>query len=199
MVKSAWRVWAVGSLVVLGLGCGDDPVPMTGRAAWREGCPATMTGANCTSNSHLVSGSNGSPTVDVLCNIVPITGGYSVTFRIAAIEAGQNFSESLEGLFATGLLPSVGAELRPGDDGGFVQIRGSGWSIPPSNGTIGVTGACHVFIDRVTGQNFNGRVKCDGLMDDLSPPRARYVAGSPPSTQTVEFGEFSFTNCTATP
>ena len=29
MVKSAWRVWAVGSLVVLGLGCGDDPVPMT--------------------------------------------------------------------------------------------------------------------------------------------------------------------------
>jgi hypothetical protein len=198
VVKSAWQVWAVGSLVVLGFGCGSDPVPMTGRAAWREGCLAAG-GVNCTPNSHIVSGSNGSPTVDVLCNIVPITGGYSVTFRIAAIEAGQNFSESQEGLFATGLLPSIGAELRTGDDGGFVQVRGSGWSIPPSNGTIGITGACHVFVDRVTGQNFNGRVKCDGLMDDLSPPRQRYIAGTPPSTQTVDYGEFSFTNCTATP
>lgn len=194
-----WRAVAIGSLVVLGVGCGDDPLPMTGQAFWREGCPATMTGANCNTNSHPVRGSNGSPTVDVLCNVVPVTGGTSITFRIAGIEAGQNFSESQEGLFATGLLTAVGQELRPGEDGGFVQIRGAGWSIPPANGTIGVTGVCHVFIDRLNGQNFNGRIKCDDVRDDLSPPRSRYVAGLIPQTQSNEFAEFSFTNCTATP
>lgn len=193
----AWRGMAVGSLVVLGLGCGDDPVPMTGRAFWREGCTAASA-SSCTANSHSVSGSNGSPTVDVLCNVVAVTGGTSITFRIGAIEPGQNFSESQEGLFATGLLNTVGSELRPGDDGGFVQIRGAGWSVPPSNGTIGVTGVCHVFIDRINGQNFNGRIKCDDVRDDLSPPRQRYVAGLIPSTSSNEFAEFSFTNCTAT-
>jgi hypothetical protein len=195
----AWRAWAVGSLVVLGAGCGDDPVPMTGAAYWRDSCPSTMSGANCTASRHSVRGSNGSPTVDVLCNVVPVTGGTAITFRIAAIEAGQNFSESLEGLFATGLLPSVGSELRTGDDGGFVQIRGAGWSIPPANGTIGVTGVCHVFIDRLNGQNFNGRIKCSDVRDDLSPPRQRTVDGYAPQTVSDEFGEFSFTNCTATP
>ena len=195
----AWRRVAVGSLVVLGVGCGDDPVPMTGQAFWREGCPASMAGANCNNNSHSVRGSNGSPTVDVLCNVVPVAGGTSVTFRIAAIEAGQNFAESQEGLFATGVLNAVGSELRPGDDGGFVQIRGAGWSIPAGNGTIGVTGACHVFVDRINGQNFNGRIKCDNVRDDLDPPRQRYVAGLVPQTQSNDFAEFSFTNCTATP
>lgn len=195
----SWRGLAVGSLVVLGLGCGDDPVPMTGQAFWRDGCPATMTGANCTTNRHSVRGSNGSPTVDVLCNVVPVAGGTAITFRVAAIEPGQNFSESLEGLFATGLLPSVGAELRPGDDGGFVQIRGSGWSIPAGNGTIGVTGACHVFIDRLNGQSFNGRIKCNNVQDDLSPPRSRFVDGYQPQTVSDEFAEFNFTNCTAIP
>lgn len=193
----AWRGMAVGSLVVLGLGCGDDPVPMTGRAFWREGCAPTSA-SPCQPNSHSVSGSNGSPTVDLSCNVAPVNGGTGITFRIAAVEAGQNFSESQEGLFATGLLNTVGSELRPGDDGGFVQIRGAGWSVPPSNGTIGVTGVCHVFIDRINGQSFNGRIKCDDVRDDLSPPRQRYVAGLIPSTSSNEFAEFSFTNCTAT-
>lgn len=195
----AWRWLAVGSLVVLGVGCGDDPVPMTGRAFWRQGCLASMAGANCNTTSHAVSGSNGSPTVDVLCSVYPTTGGTAITFRIAAIEAGQNFSESQEGLFATGLLNTVGSELRVGDDGGFVQIRGSGWSIPPSNGTLGVTGVCHVFIDRINGQSFNGRIKCDNVRDDISPPRLHYVAGLIPQTTSNEFAEFSFTNCTASP
>ena len=194
-----WRGLAIGSMVVLGLGCADDPVPITGQAFWREGCPANMAGANCNTNSHAVRGSNASPTVDVICSVVPVTGGTSITFRIAAVESGQNFSESQEGLFATGVLNAVGGELRAGDDGGFVQIRGAGWSIPPSNGTIGVTGVCHVFIDRLNGQNFNGRIKCDDVRDDLSPPRQRYVAGLEPQTQSNEFGEFSFTNCATTP
>lgn len=195
----AWRAWAVGSLVVLGVGCGDDPVPMTGQAFWREGCPASATGVNCNTNSHAVRGSNGSPTVDVHCSLVSVAGGTSVTFRIAAIEPGQNFSESQEGLFATGFLDRVGAELRTGEGGGFVQIRGAGWSVPPSSGTIGVTGACHVFIDRINGQSFNGRMRCDDVRDDLSPPRSRYVAGLVPQTESSEFAEFSFTNCSATP
>ena len=187
----AWRGMAVGSLVVLGLGCGDDPLPMTGRAFWREGCSPTSA-SPCTANSHSVSGSNGSPTVDLSCNVAPGAGGTSITFRIAAIEPGQNFSESQEGLFVSGLLDAVGSELRPGDDGS-VQIRGSGWAV--GRASIGVVGSCHVFIDRLNGQSFNGRIKCDDTRDDLNPPRTRYLAGLSPSTSSNEFGEFSFSNC----
>ena len=80
-----------------------------------------------------------------------------------------------------------------------MQIRGSGWSIPAGNGTIGVTGACHVFIDRLNGQSFNGRIKCNNVQDDLSPPRSRFVDGYQPQTVSDEFAEFNFTNCTAIP
>jgi len=37
------------------------------------------------------------------------------------------------------------------------------------------------------------------VRDDLSPPRLRFMAGPVPSTASDEFGEFSFTNCTARP
>ena len=173
-------------------------LPITGQAFWREGCHFTMKGPQCSNTSHLMRGSARSPELDVTCSVFPTTGGTSITFRFAAIEPGQNFSESQEGLFATGILGAVGSELRPGDDGGFMQIRGAGWSIPPSNGTNGVTGVCHVFIDRLSGQGFSGRVKCDGVRDDLSPPRQRYVAGLEPQTQSTEFGESSLTNCANT-
>lgn len=186
---------AVGSLLVLGLGCADDPLPMTGSASWRVRCPASMTGANCNVTSHSVRGSAGSPTVDLSCNVVPTTGGYSVTFRIAAIEPGQNFSESQEGLFATGFIERAGTEMRADANGGFVQIRGAGWSVTPERGTIGVTGACHVFIDALNGQNFRGRMACSNVQDDLSPPRSREVIGLIPQTTTNEFAEFTFSNC----
>ena len=193
MLKQAWRGLAIGSLVVLGLGCGDDPVPMTGRAFWREGCTAASA-SSCTANSHSVSGSNGSPTVIVSCNVAPGAGGTRVSFQIAAIERGQNFEESQEALFATGLLTGAGAELRSADDeNGFVQVRGSGWAV--RNASIGVVGNCHVFIERINGQSFNGKIKCDGITDDLTPPRTRYLAGLAPQTADNEFGEFSFTNC----
>ncbi len=186
---------AVGSLLMLGLGCADDPLPMTGSAVWRVRCPATSSGANCNVTSHSVRGSAGSPTVDLSCNVVAATGGTSITFRIAAIGPGQNFSESQEGLFATGLLERPGAELREGENGGFVQIRGAGWAVTPTNGTIGVTGVCHVFIDALNGQSFRGRIACANVQDDLSPPRSREVIGNPPSTTGSDFGEFTFSNC----
>lgn len=189
----AWRGLAIGSLVVLGLGCGSDPVPMTGRAFWREGCTPTSA-SPCQPNSHSVSGSNGSPTVVISCNVAPGTGGTRVSFQIAAIERGQNFEESQEALFATGLLPTGMTELRSSDDeNGFVQIRGSGWAV--RNASIGVVGQCRVLIDRINGQSFNGKIKCDGITDDLTPPRTRYLVGLAPSTATNEYGEFSFTNC----
>ncbi len=170
-------------------------VPATGSAAWRVRCPASSSGANCNVTSHSVRGSAGSPTVDVVCNVAPTTGGTRITFRIAAIEPGQNFSESQEGLFATGVLERAGAELRSGGEGGFVQVRGAGWGVKPADGTIGVTGVCHVFIDAVDGQNFRGRMRCEGLQDNLSPPRSREVIGLIPQTTTNEYAEFSFANC----
>lgn len=191
----AWRGLLVGSLVVMGLGCGDDPLPMTGSAYWREGCPASTTGTNCNANSHSVRGSAGSPTVDITCSVAPTTGGNIVTFRIAAVGAGQGFAESNEGIFATGFLSAPGTELRAGDDGGYVQLRGAGWGVRPEAGTIGPAGACHVFVDRLNGQNFNGRLKCDNVLDDLSPPRMRYVVGLVPQTMTNDYAEFTFSNC----
>ena len=189
------RGLAVGGLVLLGVGCAEDPLPMTGSASWRVRCPASMTGANCNVTSHTVRGSAGAPTVDLSCNVVPTTGGTSITFRIAAIASGQNFSESQEGLFATGVLDRVGAELRSGENGGFVQIRGPGWGVTAENGTIGVTGVCHVFIDALNGQSFRGRIACANVQDDLSPPRSREVIGLIPQTTTNEYAEFTFSNC----
>lgn len=195
MVKSAWRVWAVGSLVVLGLGCGDDPVPMTGRAIWRDGC-ATTSAIPCMANRHSPSGSNGSPTVVLSCNVAPGAGGTQISFRIAAVEPGQNFEESQEALFASGLLPNVGAELRSGDDGGFVQLRGSGWAV--RSASIGVVGQCHVVIAHLNGQSFDGNIRCEGLSDDLTPPRTRFVDGVAGTTGPMldgSVGEFTFSNC----
>jgi len=189
------RGLAVSGLVLLGAGCAEEPLPMTGSAVWRVRCPSSATGANCNVSNHTVRGSAGSPTVDLSCNVAPTTGGTSITFRIAGIASGQNFSESQEGLFATGFLDRVGSELRSGENGGFVQIRGAGWGVTAENGTIGVTGVCHVFIDALNGQNFRGRIACANVQDDLSPPRSREVIGNPPATTTAEYAEFTFSNC----
>ena len=189
----AWRNGAMGLFVVLGAACGSDPLPMTGQAFWQEGCPSSTMGLNCNTGSHFVRGTAGSASVDVECNVVPVTGGTSILFRVATIGNGQNFAESTEGLYVTGVLPAPGQELS--SDGGYVQVQGAGWHITPEPGTSGVTGACHVFIDRLSGQNFSGRLKCTNVVDDLSPPHTRYLSGQVPQTQSNDYAEFTFSNC----
>ncbi len=170
--------------------CGEDPKPLTGQAAWTDACPMS----SCPPVPHNIAGAQGSPTVDVACSIRQVSGGYDVEFRIAAISmAGQNFADSNEGLYVTGLLPAVGQELRPQGSVGYVTIKGLGWTVP--NATIGPsTGKCHVFIDAIAAGGFRGRIACADLRDDRSPPTTRLVRGGA-SAMNPDFGEFVFTNC----
>jgi hypothetical protein len=145
--------------------------------------------------THAPRGSQGSPVVDVDCSLTPSSGGYEVFFRIATLQPGQeNFDDSQEGLLAVGFLPAVGQELRMGALGGYVQIRGLGWSI--ARAPIGPsmdTGRCHVFIDRLASGGFTGRIACNAVNDDSTPARARNIRGA--TGASPDYGEFVFTNC----
>lgn len=179
-------------LSVVALGCSDPAVPLSGQAVWADDCPMNA----CPSAPHAVRGSQGSPRVDVDCSISPAVGGSNIFFRIAALAPTQeNFDDSSEGLLVRGFVPGAGMELRAGvDTPGYVNVRGGGWY--SNSNTIGpaTTSTCHVFIDRFTGGGFAGRISCNGMRDDATPPHERRVHGSV-GTRTPEFGEFVFNNC----
>lgn len=181
-----------GLLIAAALGCGEDPKPLTGQAAWATGCPMNA----CNSAAASLRGAQGSPTTDVECSLTAVSGGYSVFFRIASLStAGQSFEESLEGLFVRGFLTAPAQELRSASamDLGFVRARGSGgaWQ---ATGAVGPSSPCHVFIDRLAAGGFIGRIKCDGLRDDATPPNTRFIRGTA-NAASQEYGEFVFTNC----
>lgn len=181
----------VGVFAFVVLGCGEDPKPLTGQASWTDGCLMNA----CPSQAHSVRGAQGSPTVDVECALAPSSGGYMVFFRIAALAiAGQSFDESREGLFVRGFLPAVGQELRSASmaDIGTVRVRGNGWQVP--HATIGPSNTCHVFVDRLSNGGFTGRINCEGMRDDATPPNMRFIRGGAGAAMP-EFGEFVFTNC----
>lgn len=175
-------------------GCSDPPPALTGQAVWRDGCPSSMSGANCIENTHVVRGTQGSSTVDMYCSVSPAgPGAYNIVFRAAAVQPGQNFAESDEGVFAVGTLPAGAQELA--SEEGSIQFRGLGYSVTSANGSIGPSGRCHVFIDRVSGQSIQGRFTCTDVQDDEVPPRNRYVRGIVPLTANNDFAEFRFDNC----
>lgn len=181
-------------IALTALGCADEPKPLTGQAAWTDGCPMNA----CSSAAHYVRGAQGSPTVDVECALAPSSGGYSVFFRIATLaQAGQSFDESREALYVRGFLPAVGQELQSASmmDIGYVRVRGNGWQV--SNAPVGVTNPCHVFIDRLANGGFIGRLSCEGMRDDATPPNTRFVRGGS-NAMDANFGEFVFTNCATT-
>jgi hypothetical protein len=184
----------VGLFTVVALGCGEDPKPLTGQAAWSDGCPMNA----CNSAAHSLRGAQGSPTVDVECTLRPVMGGYSVFFRIAALSmAGQSFDESREGLFVRGFLPAVGQELRSAsmDDIGNVRLRGSGWEVRVA--AVGPSNPCHVTVNALSNGGFAGTINCEGMRDDASPPNTRFVRGGS-SAMNPMLGEFIFTNCATT-
>lgn len=181
----------VAVFAVCAVGCGDDPVPLTGQASWGDTCPPAQP---CGSPGvHAPRGAAGSPTVDVDCSISGASGGYNVFFRIATIAAGGNFDDSSEGLLARGFLPAVGQELRSGTDtSAIASIRGLGWSV--SSAPLGPSGQCHVFIDRIASGGFSGRIACPMVNDDNTPPRVRIIRGGV-GASNPDYGEFVFTNC----
>ena len=182
-----------GVIALVAAGCGDDPAPLTGQASWADSCPP---GANCLPRTHSVRGSLGSPTVDVDCQLAQVTGGYSVFFRIGAVSMGGTIDDSQEGLLATGFLPGIGQELRTAPNmNGYVSVKGLGWSVAMA--TVGPTGQCHVFIDRIASGGYVGRISCPAVMDDQTPPTTRIIRAGVSSAvpPTPEFGEFVFTNC----
>ncbi|MFO0602489.1 MAG: hypothetical protein U0324_04905 [Polyangiales bacterium] len=182
----------LGLFAAAAFGCADDPKPLTGQASWTDGCPMNA----CVSGAHSVRGAQGSPTVDVECALAPASGGYTVFFRIAALAiAGQSFDESREGLYALGFLPGVGRELQVSDGAGYVRVRGNGWEV--RNATLGASGACHVFVDTVANGGFTGRINCEGMRDDATPPNTRFIRGNAGAAM-ANFGEFVFTNCATT-
>lgn len=181
----------LGIAVTMALaGCGDDPQPMRGTVVWSDGCLPSMTGLNCPSAAHSVTGASGSPVVIINCSVQRVDGQIEISFRAAA---GNNFDTSNEGMFAIGRVNAAGQEMTGSTS--YLIMRGNGWTNTRNNGTLGPTNNCHVFVDTISGQNITGRVSCSGLLDDASPPRERFVRGNPPVTTTVDFGEFNFQNC----
>lgn len=191
MKRSVLSILAAATL--LAVGCGDDPLPASGVLYWTVSCPPDMGGANCTSSVHQIRASAGSPTAIMDCSITRNGSGYSVFFRAGSIDvSGGTFDEAREGMLVDGVAPALGQEMS-----GRITLRGQGWTNPAGN--LGGTNPCHVFIDAVSGQNFRGRVKCDLLQDDASPPRRRNVRGQSPNTMNNDYGEFSFENCGGAP
>lgn len=181
-------------LAVIALGCSDPPPPLTGQASWVDACAGTA----CASTPHYVRAQQGSPTAIVSCSLTPSNGGYNVSFTVAAIaNSGQTFDDSNEGLDVVGFLPAVAQELRPQSATipGGVTVKGSGWTVRYA--TIGASGNCHVFIDRLISGGFSGRISCSGLRDDgTMNPVMRTIRGNA-DAQNPDFGEFTFTNCSS--
>jgi len=183
----------VGLFTVVALGCGEDPKPLTGQASWSVGCPMNA----CNSAAYSVRGAQGSPTVDVECGLIPVSGGNSVFFRIASLSMpGQSFDASLEGLYVRGFLPAVGQELRSLSDMdvGNVRTRGSGGAWQVRVAAVGPSNPCHVVINTLSNGGFAGTINCEGMRDDATPPNTRYIRGGS-NAMNPNLGEFIFTNC----
>lgn len=177
---------------VCAVGCGDDPLPLTGQASWGDTCPPAQP---CGSPGvHSPRGAAGSPGVDVDCSISGASGGYNVFFRIATIAPGGNFDDSSEGLSVAGWLPAIGQELRSNGSDAYAAIRGLGWSV--SRATLGATGQCHVVITRIASGGFSGTIACPMVNDDNTPPRVRIIRGGV-AASNPDLGEFVFTNCSS--
>ncbi len=170
---------------VAAVGCGDDPAPLTGEAFWVEGCNATMSGANCTTNTHALRGARGGA-ISTSCSVQPAgSGRYSYSFELVV---GPNIDQSTEGVVVDVTDGAVGS---PGT-GGTLIMAGTGWR---SNTALGPTSPCRVELTRVSGKAMAGRFQCTDLPDDQVPPRQRFVRGARPQTTENEWAEFSFSNC----
>jgi len=181
-------------------GCGPSAVPSvpsdpppTGQAAWTDGCLRNA----CNSAGHYIRRDEDSPTVAVECSLMPWMNGYTVSFSIATVSGWQrDLRYSREALSVRGFLPAVGQEIGPVfEDYGYVRVRGNGWW---ASGPVGVTNLCHVFIDRLADGGFSGRLNCEGMRDDATPPNARFVRGDA-NAMNSNFGEFVFNNCATLP
>ncbi|MBL8601727.1 MAG: hypothetical protein JNK72_07375 [Myxococcales bacterium] len=186
-MKTALKALLTGA-TVLAAGCGDDPVPLTGRVIWTVSCIADGGGANCPATRQRVEPTPG-PRVLMECAVGPGSAGTSVTFRVAALDEGQDgFDLSTQAMFVTGTVNGAGQEMQSGR----MVVRGLGWSFTSQ---LGPTQPCHVTVDTLNGKNITGRVRCEGAVDDQAPPRRRVVAGDVPSTRTGDSGEFTFSAC----
>lgn len=182
-------------LVASAVACGEDPKPLTVRFFWTDGCdadPGRMLGA-CTSQNHLITGSQGARNLAVDCTIRPATDGrgYEVFFQAGSLPAGEtSFENGSEGIsVAAGTVPGTGMEM----DSGRLVLIGNGWQV--TNVNVGSAGPCHVFIDAVSGQSFRGRIACSRARDNLVPYRDRFVKGAAGQTADDAYGEFTFQNC----
>lgn len=187
LIHSSIRL--IGMCVLLGsFGCGKDPEPLAGRVTWSDRCPApdpVMMIQGCTSGTHVVN-------TGADCSIVPVGSTFDVSFRVANLSGGAtSFDQSQEAISVTG---SVTSNLMSEMDPGTMILRGQGWEVAVGNGTVGVGGPCHVFIDSVSGGNFSGRLRCDGVRDTEVPPRMRTLEGNS-QTRSIMYADFSFSNC----
>lgn len=147
---------------------------LRGEARWADSCSGSA--ASCPGAMHNVSGPPGAM-IDVACEYSTAPGGHFVAFRIAALgPMQQNFDESTAGLRVRGFLPTNIPQLLPAPSGGGLSVRGLGWSVLMA--AVGPMTTCHVFVDRVERGGFAGRVDCQDVPDDLTPPRARILRGT---------------------
>lgn len=175
-------------LAVNALGCGSAPTPLAGRVVWGDRCPApdpTMMIQGCTSGTHVVN-------TGVDCSVLLNGSGFDISFRVANLAGGAtSFDQSTEAISVSGSVPSnLSGEMDPGN----LILRGQGWEVVPQNGIIGARGPCHVFVDAVSGPNFRGRLRCEGIRDTEVPPRSRFVEGNS-QTATIMYADFSFQGC----
>ncbi|MBI5518073.1 MAG: hypothetical protein HY909_30160 [Deltaproteobacteria bacterium] len=183
-------------LVGLAVSCGEDPKPLTVRVFWTDGCEADlsrMLGA-CVGQNHLVTGQQGAPNLAVDCTIRPALtgGGYDVFFQAGTLSGGAtSFDLSSEGIAVNGSVAGAGREI----DTGYAILRGNGWEVGRDQGTVGPTGACHIFVDGISGQSFRGRINCERVRSSEVPYRLRFIRGAAGQTMEPMFGEFSFQNC----
>lgn len=182
----------IGLLLLIG-GCGDDPLPLTGQARWVDTC--LREGMGRSGGPHVISGTSSSTGRDITCSMSMVGSEINVSLRAVV---GDNIDSSNEGVFMSVSFGGVGQSA---NNRGAIAIRGVGWAVSYSP-LVGQNSMypCEVVLTRadLATRSFSGRFKCRDLRDDSTvPPRICQIQGQNNITADAEWGDFSFSNCTA--
>jgi hypothetical protein len=129
----------------------------------------------CIPANHIIR-SDGPPLSRMTILRCSLSAGVLTLEAATLTQEGQSFEESREAIRLSGTLAREGGPMPwlPLLTNGTLRLRGNGWQAqgPVSGGACRVTATVDERLRRVSGD-----IRCDGLLDDATPPNSRTVEG----------------------